>query len=543
MLESGLSPTAGHYLYGSTPEVLSELEAAIAARWPAANVVGSESPPFRELTDDEIEASVRRAEALGATIVWVGMGTPKQDLLVHRMAAMSDITFVAIGAAFDFIAGTKSQAPRWVMRIGMEWFYRLVTEPRRLWKRYLVYNTKFIRLLWRSRHASLTCESLSSTTNTGPINHPEKTASSTDDVDALRKAGLDVEVYLRSSDEIADMPIPEKLALPIRPTYSRTDAKALSSQMKSFRPDIVHVHNVFPLISPHVVTLARRHGARVVQTVHNYRHTCASGILFRDGRLCTDCVGRRVAWPSVAHACYRGSRPQSAAMAVSLAIRPSTWRLVDLFLPVGQTVADNLQAFGIDPERIMVRPNVVPDPGPATAPRTDFAYVGRLTTEKGVLELVDAWSRSEARTSRSLRIAGDGPLRPLVVERSAADPTIQYHGLLEPAAVTELIAEIGLLVACSIWPEPDPLTAISAMAAGRAVLGSNRGAFVSYIDDTCGWLSEPSAPALATVLSEIHRSPQEIRRRGQGARQRYERDRLGSVPTLDDVYERLLARP
>jgi N-acetylglucosaminyldiphosphoundecaprenol N-acetyl-beta-D-mannosaminyltransferase len=81
----------------------------------------------------------------------VGMGTPKQDMLVHRMAAMSDATFVAIGAAFDFIAGVKTQAPRWVMRIGMEWCYRLVTEPRRLWKRYLVYNAKFVRLLWRSR--------------------------------------------------------------------------------------------------------------------------------------------------------------------------------------------------------------------------------------------------------------------------------------------------------------------------------------------------------------------------------------------------------
>jgi N-acetylglucosaminyldiphosphoundecaprenol N-acetyl-beta-D-mannosaminyltransferase len=83
------------------------------------------------------------------------MGTPKQDLLVKRMASMSDLTFIAIGAAFDFIAGTKSQAPRWVMKIGMEWFYRLVTEPRRLWKRYLVYNTKFMWLLWRSRKASV----------------------------------------------------------------------------------------------------------------------------------------------------------------------------------------------------------------------------------------------------------------------------------------------------------------------------------------------------------------------------------------------------
>jgi N-acetylglucosaminyldiphosphoundecaprenol N-acetyl-beta-D-mannosaminyltransferase len=154
VLDLGRSKDLTHYLYGSTPDVLDALRAAIADRWPGARLVGSESPPFRELTDAELEESVGRAEAVGARVFWVGMGTPKQDLLVHRMSAMCDLTFVAVGAAFDFIAGAKQQAPRWVMKIGMEWFYRLVTEPRRLWKRYLVYNAKFIRLLWRERGTS-----------------------------------------------------------------------------------------------------------------------------------------------------------------------------------------------------------------------------------------------------------------------------------------------------------------------------------------------------------------------------------------------------
>ena len=153
VLQIGQQRGTRHYLYGSTPEVLAELEAAIGRRWPAATVVGTESPSFGELGDDEISESVRRAEALGADLVWVGMGTPKQDLLVRRMSAISDRTFVAVGAAFDFIAGTKSQAPRWVMRIGMEWFYRLLREPGRLWKRYLIYNAKFLRLLWRDRRS------------------------------------------------------------------------------------------------------------------------------------------------------------------------------------------------------------------------------------------------------------------------------------------------------------------------------------------------------------------------------------------------------
>jgi N-acetylglucosaminyldiphosphoundecaprenol N-acetyl-beta-D-mannosaminyltransferase len=151
VLDRGRSTDLGHYLYGSTPDVLAELERQIGERWPGVRVVGSESPPFHDISDDELDASLRRANALGADIVWVGMGTPKQDLLVARMAVLGDATYVAVGAAFDFIAGTKRQAPAWMQRAGLEWLFRLVTEPRRLGRRYLVYNVKFLRLLWRTR--------------------------------------------------------------------------------------------------------------------------------------------------------------------------------------------------------------------------------------------------------------------------------------------------------------------------------------------------------------------------------------------------------
>jgi N-acetylglucosaminyldiphosphoundecaprenol N-acetyl-beta-D-mannosaminyltransferase len=155
VLDRGRNHAVRHYLYGSTPEVLASLEMSIARRWPGAEVVGSESPPFRDLSDDELRGSVEAAAFAGAGVVWVGMGTPKQDLLVHRMAELGDATYVAIGAAFDFIAGTKRQAPRWVMRIGMEWFFRLLSEPSRLWKRYLVYNARFLRSVWLSRRSSI----------------------------------------------------------------------------------------------------------------------------------------------------------------------------------------------------------------------------------------------------------------------------------------------------------------------------------------------------------------------------------------------------
>jgi N-acetylglucosaminyldiphosphoundecaprenol N-acetyl-beta-D-mannosaminyltransferase len=157
VLDRGRASSLGHYLYGSTPEVLAALTAEIEQRWPGARIVGSESPPFREITDDELAVSLRRADELDADVVWVGMGTPKQDLLVRRMAEQGDATYVAVGAAFDFIAGVKRQAPSWMQRAGLEWLFRFVTEPRRLARRYLVYNAKFLRLLWAELSSRQTC--------------------------------------------------------------------------------------------------------------------------------------------------------------------------------------------------------------------------------------------------------------------------------------------------------------------------------------------------------------------------------------------------
>ena len=140
-----------HYLYGSSPDVVSALTGAIEVRWPGALIVGAESPPFRDLSDDDLDDAVRRFQDSKAQIVWVGLGAPKQDLVVARLAERSALTFIAIGAAFDFIAGTKRQAPRIMREHGLEWAFRLATEPRRLWKRYLVGNTVFVYRNLRSR--------------------------------------------------------------------------------------------------------------------------------------------------------------------------------------------------------------------------------------------------------------------------------------------------------------------------------------------------------------------------------------------------------
>lgn len=138
-----------HYLLGSTPEVLAKLAAELRQRYPDVRIVGVESPAFRALTSEELIQQDARIRASGADIVWVGLGTPKQDLEAARLALSVTALPIAVGAAFDFIAGTKREAPAWMTRLGLEWFFRLASEPRRLWRRYLLGNLLFIRAVAR----------------------------------------------------------------------------------------------------------------------------------------------------------------------------------------------------------------------------------------------------------------------------------------------------------------------------------------------------------------------------------------------------------
>jgi N-acetylglucosaminyldiphosphoundecaprenol N-acetyl-beta-D-mannosaminyltransferase len=133
-----------HYLVGGSPDTLAALQEHIAATYPAAVVVGAESPPFAPPTAEDLEQRDGRITASSATIVWVGLGTPKQDIEVRRLADTLPVVAMAVGAAFDFLAGTKPQAPTWMQRNGLEWAFRLGAEPRRLGRRYLWGNSVFL---------------------------------------------------------------------------------------------------------------------------------------------------------------------------------------------------------------------------------------------------------------------------------------------------------------------------------------------------------------------------------------------------------------
>jgi N-acetylglucosaminyldiphosphoundecaprenol N-acetyl-beta-D-mannosaminyltransferase len=134
-----------HFLYGAAPEVVDELEKNLLSKYPSIRIAGTHSPPFRALEDAEVLSDVKMLNSSGANIIWVGLSTPKQERWMARFRPLLDAeVIVGVGAAFDIHAGKLRQAPRWMQRSGLEWLFRLLIEPRRLWRRYLSNNPRFL---------------------------------------------------------------------------------------------------------------------------------------------------------------------------------------------------------------------------------------------------------------------------------------------------------------------------------------------------------------------------------------------------------------
>jgi len=344
------------------------------------------------------------------------------------------------------------------------------------------------------------------------------------EIEQLRAAGVDVVPFIRDSDDIRGLPAVQKALLPASPIYNRWTARDLAAVLDRDGPDVLHLHNPYPLISPWVVRVAQRRGVPVVQTVHNYRQVCAPGTYFRDGGLCMDCRGKRVGWPAVRHACYRGSRPQSAIMAATLAIHRGTWLGVDRYVALTEGIAEHLRGFGVPAERITVKPNALVDPGPPAPldPAGGFLLAGRLVPEKGIPLLFGAWRPEFGR----LRIAGDGPMRNEVAAFAAGRPDVEYLGPLPRPEMLAAVAGASALIVASTWPDVLPTIGIEALAAGRPVLGTSLGG-IPWLVGEAGWIVEPSADALAGGLARAAADlvdPAVAAALSARARDRYERE-------------------
>lgn len=339
------------------------------------------------------------------------------------------------------------------------------------------------------------------------------------DIALLRSAGLEVLPYLRDSDEIAQYGARERLALVGRPVVSFRALAELDQIFADFRPDVVHLHNVFPLVSPAVIRLARARGIATVQTVHNYRHSCPAGTHYRAGQLCHDCSRERVAVACVRHGCYRGSRIQSAIMAGALALHRRSFERLDRLLPVSRFVATRLIAAGFAASQVVVHPNSVPDPGEPAPMGDGFAFLGRLEQSKGIELLMHAWLASGLDGTSRLVVAGDGPLRSQMEDFAASCRSVDYRGAVSAQEAGAIIDESAAVVVPSLWYEALPLVVLEAFSRGRPAVVSDLGSLASVVDGRTGLRFTPSVQGLADALVAAH-AP-EFAHRGQAARLEY----------------------
>lgn len=325
------------------------------------------------------------------------------------------------------------------------------------------------------------------------------------EVGLLRSAGVEVATFFRSVDDLEELGSVARATEAVRGTFGHGASRSsFKFELTAFRPDVVHLHNSYPLISPHVIRWAHEAGVPVVATVHNFRLRCLNGQFFRDGLICTKCEDSAKPWTGVLHRCYRGSFAQSAVMAAAQSQHRGHWGAVDRYLAVSQFVATRLLDWGIPEDRVVVKPNFVADPGQSVGSGEGFVFVGRLSSEKGITLLMDAWEASGLDRVSAIHIAGDGPLRAVVEEWCGRSAARHFHGQLSGGDVRRLRAATSVAVVPSLWFEAQPLSVVESFAAGRPVVVAAVGALPELVPDAVGWSAVPTPVDLANALREAH---------------------------------------
>lgn len=364
------------------------------------------------------------------------------------------------------------------------------------------------------------------------------------ETELLRGAGHQVETLSVSNDAISSKA--SQLGAALSASYNRKGRAFAAEAIAAFRPDVVHVHNTFPRLSPAVFDACHAAGVPVVWTLHNYRVTCANAILLRDDTPCEDCVGR-APLPAIRHRCYRGSLIGSAAVAglIWRHQRRGTWHgKVSRFLALTQFARQKFIAAGLPAERIVVKPNFASDPRGERAAelpdRTGALFVGRLSAEKGVDVLVKAWHEM----GLPLTIIGDGPERAAL--EAIAGPEVRFLGRRDGRFVQEEMSRAAMLVVPSVWYEMYPMTVVEAMACGTPVLASRIGALTEIVEDgVTGHHFNPGDPAdLARTVQQAMAQPQRLAGMGRNARAHYESALSpgASLAALETVYRQVMVQ-
>lgn len=350
----------------------------------------------------------------------------------------------------------------------------------------------------------------------------------------LERNGHKVSTYKRSNHEIDQLPFAGKIGMVGRMVAAADSKIAVRKLLHERKPDVVHVHNTFLMVSPAVYEVCRDEGVPVVQTVHNYRLLCPASTLYRNDGPCEECLTHSLL-RSVKHGCYRDSRLMSASVAFMLQthrLRETWHRQVDSYIAISNFVRDKYVQAGFPAAKISVKPNFVdPDPGERTEAGDYALFVGRLSPEKGLSTLLEAWERLPM--AIPLVIAGDGPMRRELSDRVASRKIgcIRFAGRLNRDEVGDAIRKAAFVVVPSVWYEPFGLVVTEAFACGTPVLGARVGGIREMLDDQVSGLqfSPGDADDLAEKVSWAWSHKADLAEMGKAARLVYEKRYTANV--------------
>jgi glycosyltransferase involved in cell wall biosynthesis len=345
---------------------------------------------------------------------------------------------------------------------------------------------------------------------------------------ALSARGHDVVLFQRHSDEIATWSPLKQATLPARLLWSEQSRRSIAESLAHFVPDVVHIHNIFPLVTPSILYACRKAGIPVVATLHNYKLGCAAGTLFRDGHVCHDCLGGS-SRPALTHGCYRGSAVTTVPVVLGSKLHRNAWQtMITAYIFISAAQRDVLAPVGLPAHRSFVKHNFVPTPQrhDRIAIEPQVAYVGRLDEAKGAPFLMRAWDAFHARYPRSplrLVVVGGGDMAPAVANWATQAQSVTIAGHVTRPEVSHILAQSRAVVVPSQWEETFGMVAVEAMAVGTAAVASAHGAFPELVTPgSDGALFPPTdVNALVEILTDIADNPGRWDSYGQQARHTY----------------------
>lgn len=326
----------------------------------------------------------------------------------------------------------------------------------------------------------------------------------------LESRGIYTSEFIVSNKEININSVANSLLIGLNTVWSFKNYNRLKHEIKRIKPDIIHVHNTFPLLSPSIYWAINKLGIPIVQTLHNYRFVCANALLLRNDKPCENCVAYNL-WPALRYRCYRGSFLATLPVAGMIELHRflgTYTQKVDAYIALTQFAKSIFVKAGLPQNKIFVKPNFIFDHtysfSRPMVQKNQVVFVGRISPEKGLDILLEAWSKLRGNTTK-LAIIGDGPEKNYLQQKYSHLTNVEWRGWLNREQVLNEMATSHVVVIPSKWYEGFPMIVVESYAVGTPVIAPMHAAFPEIIREGLnGWLFKPGcSDSLYNILEKI----------------------------------------